>query len=96
VFLEVEDARGNLEWQPNRAGNSHASAFTSATTGGGKSRGTTSAGTLLQTRQAFSEEALPPFAHDRPRHIEPLAELLVLKAIGRQEDDPGPDHVSIR
>ena len=37
-----------------RSLSSHASAFTSATTRGGKSRGSTSAGTILQPREAFA------------------------------------------
>jgi hypothetical protein len=71
-------------------------AFTCATIRGGKNRGTTSAGTLLQSRQPFSEEPLPPLTHDRPRHIEALPDLLVLHPIGGEEDDLGPNDVSIR
>jgi len=67
-----------------------------ATTRGGKTGRTAPARTLLESREAFSEEALSPFAHHRPRHVQALTDLLVVQALGGEEHDPGTDHVSIR
>src|SRR5688572_2796151 len=59
---------------PNVRGSSQAMAFTSATMRGGKTRGATSARTLLQARESFPAEAFAPFAHHGPRQIQPLAD----------------------
>jgi hypothetical protein len=66
------------------------------TTRGGKSRGSTSAGTILAPCEAFSEEALAPLAHDRTWHVETLSDHLVLEALGGEQYDLGAYYVSIR
>jgi hypothetical protein len=71
-------------------------AFTCATILGGKSRGAASAGELLQPRESFSEEPLPPLAHDLSRQVQAFADLLVLEALGSHEHDLGSDNISIR
>ncbi len=81
---------------PNSAGNWQASAFTSHTTSGGKSRGPAPAWTLLQARRSFLPVTFSPFAHDGPRHSQGIGDLLIGASLGGQEDDRGPDHVSIR
>jgi hypothetical protein len=71
-------------------------AFTCATIRGGKSRGTASAGSLFQPREAFSKEPLPPLAHDLSRQVQAFADLLVLQALGSHEHDLGSNDFSIR
>jgi hypothetical protein len=41
------------------------------------------------------EEALSPFAHHGPGHVQHLGNLVVLPALGDQQNKPGPDHISI-
>jgi len=38
------------------------------------------------------EKTFPPLADDLPRHVQPLADLLVLKALRCQQDGLGADH----
>jgi hypothetical protein len=66
------------------------------TTRGGKSRGSTSAGTILKSREALLEEALAPLAHDGTWHVETLSDLLVLETLGGEQHDLGTHHVPIR
>jgi len=80
---------------PSLAGSSHASAFTSATTRGG-SRRPASPRTILESVEAFKEEALSPFAHHGASQVETLPDLLVFESLGGEQHDPGAHHVAIR
>ena len=51
---------------PRRCGSSHASAFTSTTTSGGKDARLPAPGSLLKAWYPFLEEPLAPLAHDLP------------------------------
>src|SRR5579863_4567863 len=81
---------------PSRDGNSQARALTATTTSGGKDRGSTAPGALLQAGQALLEEALAPLRHDLAAGVQPQRDLVVVVAIGGHEHDLGPHHISIR
>src|SRR6266511_2885144 len=81
---------------PTVAGSSHAKALTSMITLGGKDRGPSPAGPLLQPAKAFFEEPLAPLGHDLHGHGQPRRDLLVLPPRSGHQDDPRPNHVSIR
>jgi hypothetical protein len=70
--------------------------LTSTTTSGGKDRRTTPPGAVLETGEAFGEEALAPLAHDLPGKVEALADLLVLQALGGEEDHLRSHHEIVR
>lgn len=65
---------------PSVQGNSQARAFTSTTVSGGKERGPAAPREFLEAGEAFLEEALPPFADDLSRCIEPVGDLIVGEA----------------
>jgi hypothetical protein len=82
--------------RPSLAGSSQASAFTWATTRGGKNGRPTGAGTLLQPRESLLEEPFAPLAHHRARQVEALANDRILEALGGEQHDLGPHNLSIR
>jgi hypothetical protein len=63
---------------------------------GGKDPRPAAAGALLQALQAFLEEALAPLGHDLPGQVQPGADVLVRQPLGREQDDLGPQDLSIR
>ena len=85
-----------LKGSPSLAGSSQAIALTATTSSGGKTRPAAGPRALRQARQTLLEEALPPLRHDLDRGVEPLGDLGVLLAPRGQENDPGPDDISIR
>jgi len=78
---------------PSLAGSSHARAFTSAMTRGGKSRRPASPRTILESVEAFKEEALSPFAHHGSSQVETFPNLLVFESLGGKKHDPGAHDV---
>src|SRR5213592_527949 len=68
---------------PCVAGNSHASAFTSAICSGGKTARAARALAIVKTRQTLLEEALPPAADDVARALQPARDLCVALTLGR-------------
>jgi hypothetical protein len=81
---------------PSFEGTSQAGALACATTRGGRTRRSAPAGKILEPRDSFSEETLPPLAHDLPRHAERPSDLRVLAAFGGEENEPGAHDVPIR
>ena len=79
-----------------RAGSSQASALTATTTPGGKDERPAAPGLLLEPRAAEEAEALPPLADDLAGGIQAGRDGIIPQPLGRQEDDLGPDDVSIR
>ncbi len=51
---------------------------------------------LVEAREAVVEEAMAPLADDLPWRIQARADLVVAEAGRREEDDLGPDDVTIR
>jgi hypothetical protein len=74
---------------------SRASAFTKVTTRGWKSRGLNPAGTILEARGPFAEEALVPLAHAGTWHVEALSGWIALKAPHGGQYDLGSHHLSM-
>jgi hypothetical protein len=74
---------------PSVAGNSQARALTWTTTAGGKSSGTARARTLVETGEAFIEEAFAPQADDVPADGQRGRNLVIAEALGRGQDDAG-------
>jgi len=72
---------------PDAAGSSHASAFTSITTSGGKNAGAPRAVSVLESRHALVEESLSPETdHFAPR-IQPFGDFIVSQPfVGKQVD----------
>jgi hypothetical protein len=52
--------------------------------------------TLLEPDKALFEESLTPFRHDLPAEIQARSDLIVAVSLGREEDDLGSHHISIR
>jgi hypothetical protein len=63
---------------------------------GGKSPGATRAGSFLQARQSFLEEALSPKAYHLSARVKPRGDLIVVDSGGRHEDHLGPLNFKIR
>ena len=78
------------------AGSSHAKAFASATTPGGKAWLPASPRPILESVEAFQEKALSPFAHHGASQVEALPDLLVFESIGGEQHDLGANYVTIR
>ena len=66
------------------------------TTPGGKDERATAPGLLLEPRAAEEAEALPPLADDLAGGIQAGRDDIIPQPLGRQEDDLGPEDVSIR
>ena len=82
--------------RPCVAGNSHASAFTSATCSGGKTARAARALAILEPSQALLEEPPPPAADDIRRRLEPARDLRVGLPVGRVQDHLRPNHDLVR
>ena len=80
---------------PSVAGNSQARALTWTTTSGGKSPGTARARTLVESGQAFIEEAFAPQADDVAADGERGRNLVSAEALGRGQDDAGAEHLKV-
>jgi hypothetical protein len=70
--------------------------LTATTTEGRKLAGPPPAGLFFEPREAFVEETLTPLAHDLPRSIESLSDLLVGQTLGGIKNDLCTDDVNIR
>src|SRR6187431_77747 len=82
--------------KPSVAGNSQASALISTVSSGGKSPGTSRAGSFVEARQSILEEALAPLADHLAARIEPSRNLVVVHAFGRHQDHLGANDFEIR
>jgi hypothetical protein len=82
--------------RPVSLGSSQARALTSTTTPGGEKTRPAPARTALQAPQALRAESFSPLADDLPGQIQAGGDFGVLQARGRQQDDLGPDDVTIR
>lgn len=90
----IEKRESGLPWS---LGNSQASAFTSTTTLGGKTRRGTATRLLFESRQPpLVMEALAPLTDDLPWRIEPSSDDVVCETISGVQDDLGTDHITIR
>ncbi len=63
---------------------------------GGKARGASAPGFVLQTEKSGQGKALAPLADDLARGIEARGDEIVGETLGGQEDDLGPDDLTIR
>jgi hypothetical protein len=77
-------------------GSSQAKAFTATTTSGGKNGRAPVPGLVMESGKTLLEKTLAPFRDDLTRHLEALADFLVLKARRRKEDNLGPYNITIR
>jgi hypothetical protein len=66
------------------------------TTLGGKAGRPPAAWLLIKPREAVSEEAMAPFADDLPWGIESCRDLVVEQSSRSEEDNLGPNDISIR
>lgn len=82
--------------KPRREGNSHASAFTSTITLGGKAGRSPASGLFLESRQAEIEETLSPFADDLARKVEARCNDVIGETLGSVENDLSANDISIR
>jgi hypothetical protein len=81
---------------PEVAGNSHARAFTSITTSGGKNPGAPRAVSVLESRHPLVEESLSPETdHFAPR-IQPFGDFIVSQPFVGKEHDLCALHKIIR
>src|SRR5712692_6252466 len=71
---------------PRSAGNSQASALTSATCAGGKRSGTARPRALLKPRHSLVEEALAPLRRRLARDIQALGDRRVGQTLGCEQD----------
>jgi hypothetical protein len=71
---------------PLVTGSSQARAFTSITTSGGKNPGASRAVSIIESRQAVFEEALPPETNNFASGIQSLGNLIVAQSLCSQED----------
>ena len=81
---------------PCSRGSSQATAFTRATSSGGKTARAARALQVLESFEPLVAETSSPASHRLPRHPQPLADLDVRPALGRQEHQPRPLHLPVR
>jgi hypothetical protein len=81
---------------PVVAGSSHASAFTSITTSGGKNPGAPRAVSIIEPRHPLVKESLSPKADHFASGIQPLGDFMVAQPFVCQEDDLCTLHQKIR
>jgi hypothetical protein len=70
--------------------------LTATTTPGGKDERATAPGQLFEPWEAEQAKPLPPLADDLARGIQTTGDEIILQPLGGQEDDLGPDDISIR
>ena len=93
----VQPAREKREsGMPCSRGSSQAIAFTRATSSGGKTARAARALQVLESFEPLVAETSSPASHRLPRHPQPLADLDVRPALGRQEHQPRPLHLPVR
>jgi hypothetical protein len=88
---DTESRKGNACF----AGSSQASASTFYDESWGKSSGASAAWLVGETFEPELAEALSPFADDLPRHVELLADELVVEPLSREQDELGADYLGI-
>jgi hypothetical protein len=66
------------------------------TASGGKAGWSPAPGPLFEARKPVDPEAMAPFAGDLARHAEPSRDLVVAKALARQEHNLRPHDIAIR
>lgn len=81
---------------PLSLGSSHASAFTSTSTRGGKDGRTSPPRPILKSGKALLIEAFPPLRDNLARQIELTCDLVIVNALCRKKDDLGPHDGIIR
>jgi len=77
-------------------GRSQAIRLTSTTTVGGKAGWAPASRLLIEARKTFVKEPVAPLADNLPRGIQARRDDVIGQALGGQEDELGPDDVSIR
>jgi hypothetical protein len=77
-------------------GSSHASAFTSTSTRGGKDGRTSPPWPILKSGKAFLVKAFSPLRDDLARQIELVCNLVIVQVSRREKDDLGPHDGIIR
>src|ERR1019366_5097113 len=82
--------------KPKVAGISYASALISTVSSGGKSPRASRAGSLFEARQSILEETLAPLADHLAPRVQARGDLVVVHAVGCQQDHPGSNHLEIR
>jgi hypothetical protein len=78
------------------AGNSHATALTSATCSGGKTARATRALLVLQPLDSLLGEPSSPLAHDPRRGVQARSDLAIIQTIGGIHHDPRTLHLAKR
>jgi hypothetical protein len=77
------------------AGISHAIAFTSTTSCGGKTSGASAAWLVGESFEAVQVEAFSPIAHNLPGHFELLTDYLILKSLCGEQNELGANDFSV-
>jgi hypothetical protein len=77
-------------------GRSHAIRLTSTTTLGGKAGWAPASRLFIKARKALLKETVAPLADNLPWGIQARRDDVIGQALGGQEDQLGPDDVSIR
>jgi len=77
---------------PWALGNSHAIAFTSATSSGGKTARATRPRSILKTPKSLLAEASSPVPDAIGRHVDARGDLAIRVALGRQQHKLGTNH----
>ena len=81
---------------PRRWGNSQARALTWTTRLGGKAGLAPASGLGLEAGQTGQRESFAPFAHDLTWGVKASGDEVIGETLGRHENDPGADNVTIR
>jgi hypothetical protein len=82
--------------KPWRWGNSQARALTWTTRLGGKAGLAPASRERLKAGEAGQSESLAPLAYDLSRRIEAGGDEVIRETLGRHEDNPSADNVTIR
>jgi hypothetical protein len=82
--------------KPSVAGSSQASALISTTSSGGKSPGSTRAGSFFQARQSLLVETLAPKTDHFAAGIQAQGNLVIAHALGRHQNHLGPLDLEVR
>jgi hypothetical protein len=79
--------------QAGAACSAQASALSQRSALGWTSTRTTWTGSFVQARQSIREEAFAPLAHDLTARIQASGDLIVVEALGGQQDHPGANYL---
>jgi hypothetical protein len=63
---------------------------------GGKAGWAPASRLFVEAGEAFQEEALPPLTDNLPRQVAARRDVVIAEVLGGENDDFGPDDVSIR